>query len=178
MLPRVPVTSDSSGNLYGTTGEGGAGGIGSIYELQPGAAWRETILHSFDLLDDGEQALGGLIFDNSGNLYGASSIGGAQGGGVVYELTYSSGDWTFNSLYSLNAYQGTLASLAMDSSGQLYGTLFIGAEEVFRLTPSNGQWTLTGFSGGVGGYPYGNITLDSAGNLYTTASSAVFEITP
>jgi uncharacterized repeat protein (TIGR03803 family) len=178
VYPYSGVTVDSSGNLYGTTGEGGTGGVGSIYELQPGAGWRETILHSFDLLDDGEQALGGLIFDSSGNLYGASSIGGARGGGVVYELTFSGGSWTFNTLFDLTAYQGTLASLAMDSSGQLYGTLFSGAEEVFRLTPSNGQWTLTGFSGGVGGEPYGNITLDSAGNLYTTAANLVFEITP
>jgi hypothetical protein len=66
----------------------------------------------------------------------------------------------------------------MDPSGNLYGTIFEGAPEVFRLTPSGGQWNLTGFSGSVGSTPYGNMIVDSAGNLYGTATNVVFEITP
>lgn len=182
--PYSGVTLDSSGNIYGTTGGGGTGGVGTIYELQSGGGW--TILHNFlDGDDDGEHALGGLIFDRAGNLYGASSEGGTNGGGVAYELTPAGGTWSFHPLYSLHAYQGTLASLATDSSGQLYGTLYFGgSQEVFRLTPSSGGWTLTGFSGGVGSYAAGNVTLDAAGNLYTTSGNfngsdgAVFEITP
>src|SRR5580704_6694142 len=40
---------DASGNLYGTTGQGGADGLGVVFELSPrvGGGWTETVLHSF-----------------------------------------------------------------------------------------------------------------------------------
>ena len=73
----------------------------------------------------------------------------------------------------------------MDAAGNLYGTLSFTAPEVFRLSPSGGQWSLTGFSGSAGTTPLGNVVCDSLGNLYTTAESGgtygfgvVFEITP
>ena len=64
---------------------------------------------------------------------------------------------------------------------------------VFKLTPtSSGQWTSTvlhSFTGGLdGGYPYGGLTLDTAGNVYGTTqvggtgeyeyNGVAFEITP
>ena len=73
----------------------------------------------------------------------------------------------------------------MDAAGSLYGTVYSGVPEVFRLTPSNGGWTLTGSWAGVGNNPFGNVIFDGSGNLYTTASNGgpsevglVFEITP
>ena len=73
----------------------------------------------------------------------------------------------------------------MDAAGSLYGTNYYDVPEVFRLTPSNGSWTLTGSWGGIGSNPAGNVILDSSGNLYTTAHNGgpsevglVFEITP
>ena len=179
-FPYAGVIFDSSGNIYGTAEAGGTSGGGVIYELTPSASgWTETVLHTFTGGEDGEQAYGGLISDSAGNLYGATSIGGQNTGGEAYELSPSAGGWTFNLLYGLDAYQGTLAKLAMDSSGNLYGTLFDGGvPEVFRLTRSNGQWNLTGFNGSEGSFPYGNMILDSAGNLYGAAGNVVFEITP
>jgi len=179
-FPYAGVIFDSHGHIFGTTEAGGTSVGGVIYELTPsGSGWTETVLHNFsDFGEDGGQAYGGLISDSSGNLYGATSVGGQNSGGEAYELSPSNGGWTFNLLYGFNAYQGTLASLAMDSSGNLYGTLFIGAPEIFRLTPSNGQYNLTGFTGSAGNDPYGNMILDSAGNLYGTAGNVVFEITP
>ena len=101
---------------------------------------------------------------------------------VVYELTPAGSGWTFNQLYSF--YVGSFAKLTMDPAGNLYGTLFAADLEVFRLTPSNGQWTQTGFTGGVGDFRYGSVILDASGNVYATASGAgsygvgaVFEIT-
>jgi uncharacterized repeat protein (TIGR03803 family) len=60
---------------------------------------------------------------------------------------------------------------------------------VFKLTQSNGSWaysSLHDFTGGSdGGYPISNVTFDSEGNLYGTASrggqygdGVVWEITP
>jgi hypothetical protein len=73
----------------------------------------------------------------------------------------------------------------MDPAGKLYGTIYEGGPEVFQLTPSDGQWTLTGFSGNAGAEPSDNVILDASGNVYSTASAGgtygkgvVFEITP
>ncbi|MGA2906032.1 MAG: choice-of-anchor tandem repeat GloVer-containing protein [Candidatus Korobacteraceae bacterium] len=183
--PYAGVTFDTAGNIYGTTQAGGTSGVGTVYELTPSASgWTETILHNFSDGRDGGEPYGGLIFDQSGNLYGTTSTGGSEGGGTVFELTPSNGGWNFNVLYSFNAYMGSLAKLAMDTSGRLYGTILIGSPEVFQLTLSNGQWTQTGFNGSAGVYPFGNVIFDAAGNLYSTASEGgtegkgvVFEIT-
>jgi len=179
-FPYAGITFDNNGNIFGTAEAGGTSVGGVIYELTPsGSGWTETVLHNFSDFDEGGgQAYGGLISDSSGNLYGATSVGGQNTGGEAYELSPSNGGWTFKLLYGFDAYQGTLASLAMDSSGNLYGTIFIGTPEIFRLTPSNGQYNLTGFNGSEGGFPYGGMILDSEGNLYGTAGNVVFEITP
>jgi uncharacterized repeat protein (TIGR03803 family) len=184
--PYAGVVFDTAGNIYGTTLVGGTGGEGTVYELTPSASgWTETILYNFGDGLDGGQPYGALIFDQSGNLYGTTSMGGSQGGGTVYQLTPSNGGWNFNALYSFNAYMGPLATLAMDASGRLYGTILIGSPEVFQLTLSNGQWTQTGFNGSAGDYPFGNLIFDASGNLYSTANEGgtegkgvVFEITP
>jgi uncharacterized repeat protein (TIGR03803 family) len=66
------VIFDGVGNLYGTTGWGGAYGYGVVFELSPvGGGWTETVLHSFG--PQGEDAMypvNGLIMDAAGNLYG------------------------------------------------------------------------------------------------------------
>jgi hypothetical protein len=92
---------DRSGNLYGTTGGGGAYKYnGTVFELTPPAkgkiAWTETVLYSFcaqggAACTDGAGPFAGLIMDWSGNLYGTTYEGGANcqpnyGCGTVFEL--------------------------------------------------------------------------------------------
>ncbi len=86
----------------------------------------------------------------AGNLYGATSSGGTGSGGTAYELMPSSGSWTFDLLYSFTgtAYlPGSYGSLTKDAAGNFYGTNVKdganGVGSVFKLTPSNGGWTLT-----------------------------------
>src|ERR1022692_4195406 len=86
----VPVSSlifDKAGNLYGTTYQGGAYNFGTVFELTPasGGGWTETVLHTFGSGTDGGAPYGGLIFDASGNLYGTTQVGGADGYGTVFE---------------------------------------------------------------------------------------------
>ncbi len=185
--PQSGVIFDSAGNLYGTTEGGGTGGCGTVYELSPsGSGWMEKVLYNFQCgSSDGQSPIGGLIFDAAGNLYGTTNFGGANNGGTVFELSPSGGgNWTFHLLYSLR-YNGTLdfliygptGTLAMDSSGSLYGTTvmdgaFAGGS-VFKLTPSTGGWIYTSlhdFQGGSdGGNSFGNVVLDASGNVYGTA---------
>jgi len=74
---------DSTGNLYGTTGEGGSSDFGVVFKLDP--AGTETVLHSFSG-NDGKIPYGTLVPDKAGNLYGTTYAGGAYGGGVVFKI--------------------------------------------------------------------------------------------
>jgi uncharacterized repeat protein (TIGR03803 family) len=181
--PYAGLIFDSAGNLYGTATYAGADYAGVVYKLSPSASgWTESVIYTFP--DYFGQPYGGLISDQIGNLYGVTATLSTENT-VVYELTPTGGAWTFQQLYSFPAYVGSLAKLAMDSSGRLYGTIVIGGPEVFQLTLSNGQWTQTGFNGGAGAYPFGNVILDASGNVYGTANvggtndkGVVFQITP
>lgn len=87
--PSGPLIFDGSGNLYGTTGLGGAKRGGTVFELSPisGGIWNETILHNFDSnASDGLYPYSSLVFDARGNLYGTTSQGGANGTGTVFEI--------------------------------------------------------------------------------------------
>jgi uncharacterized repeat protein (TIGR03803 family) len=183
--PQSGVVLDNSGNLYGTTVQGGSRSDGTVFQLaHSGSSWTENLLYGFDNGSDGAFPVAGLIFDQSGNLYGATSEGGTGGQGTVFELTPANGSWTFSVLYSLIAPPGGFqcgpwGTLVMDGEGNLYGTERCnGANNlgtVFKLTPSGGGWTYTplhDFTGGNDGkYPYCNVILDANGNLYGTASA-------
>jgi uncharacterized repeat protein (TIGR03803 family) len=128
--PWATVIFDAAGNLYGTTGYGGAYTDGTVYELLPqgGGKWKEKLLHVFAGGKDGIEPFDGVIFDASGNLYGATFGGGK--GGVAFELEpRTSGPWQEFILHEFGT-PGDGASpdsgLVMDASGTLYGTTFGG----------------------------------------------------
>jgi uncharacterized repeat protein (TIGR03803 family) len=87
VTPYAGLVMDKSGNLYGTTvSGGGTGGVsGIVFEMTPAGA--ETILHNFGATGDGAFPWGGLVFDKSGNLYGTTLDGGANGFGTVFKVT-------------------------------------------------------------------------------------------
>jgi hypothetical protein len=49
--------------------------------------WAAKNLHSFTAQNDGESPEGNVVIDNSGNIYGTTSLAGANSQGVIYELT-------------------------------------------------------------------------------------------
>jgi uncharacterized repeat protein (TIGR03803 family) len=83
------VIFDTTGNLYGTTYQGGAyNSSGTVFKLMPGGgSWTETVVHSFGNGRDGSNPDAGLIMDASGNLYGTTNAGGTYGYGTVFEVT-------------------------------------------------------------------------------------------
>ena len=159
--PGGGLVMDSSGNLYGVTAYGGTGncvllgdsvGCGAVYEMSPpkqqGGAWTETILYSFPTSKRGYLPNGDLVFDKSGNLYGATVFGGTKGTtcdpyyggqcGVVFEISppkQKGGAWTQKVLHD---FPGTASGkqdgdgaepnggLLLDSKGTTYGTSYFG----------------------------------------------------
>jgi uncharacterized repeat protein (TIGR03803 family) len=169
--PFDSLVFDGAGNLYGTTEFGGAYSNGMVFKLTP--AGTETTLYSFTGGSDGAYPVAGLIFDSAGNLYGTTELGGGSCCGVVFKLTPTGTETVLHSFTGGNDGGMPIAGVIADSAGNLYGTTFNGGAYgfgvVFKLTPTGTETPLYSFTGGNdGGYLYGGVILDSAGNLYGT----------
>jgi len=170
------LVMDSSGNLYGITAYGGTGncvllgesvGCGAVYEMSPpkqkGGAWTETILYSFPTSKQGYVPNGDLVFDKSGNLYGATIFGGTKGTtcdvyyggqcGVVFEISppkQKGGAWTQKVLHNFAGIASGKqygdgaepnGGLVLDSEGGVYGTTANGGNQGCKTTSSIGCGT-------------------------------------
>jgi uncharacterized repeat protein (TIGR03803 family) len=137
------------------------------------AEWNEKVLYSFQGGTDGQLPVGSIVFDSAGNLYGATTQGGATNCspladcGTVFQLTPppKQGDpWTETVLYTFKGAKygdgdEPAGGLLIDSQGNLYGTtayggtgdcVLLGVEggcgTVFELSPPSekgGAWTET-----------------------------------
>lgn len=199
--PNGQLIFDSAGNLYGTA-YGGSGhapmdsGGGVVFELSPKlGAWDESVLYNFCSLGRGEicpdgdapyQA--GVTFGPSGNLYGMTEAGGNtknDGGGVIYELSPSSGAWNETVLASFPSptFGAPSGGVSLDPTGNVYGSFEFPHGGVFRLEVESGRKSVFDFNGSDGQQPIGGVTLDLKRDiLYGTASGngsglgAIYEI--
>jgi uncharacterized repeat protein (TIGR03803 family) len=176
--PVAGLAIDSSGNLFGVAEKGGANGDGTIVELVKGSSTLTT-LYSFTGGTDGQDPVGGLIVDTSGNLYGTTFAGGANNVGAVFELPKGAG--TVTTLASFNSTDGDEpeADLVRDSSGNLYGTTAQGGSPkgdgtIFEVVKGSGTITvLYNFNGSTDGKtPVSDLLMDGSGNLFGTTSAA------
>jgi len=148
---------------------------------------------------DGSGPMGGLVFDQAGNLYGTTTGGGSssacsQGCGTAFKLTPNAdGSWSESVLYSFCSLQGCRdgqtppSSLVFDQAGNLDGTTYYGGIPgqcggdgcgvVYQLKPNaDGVWkervlrSFSSINSSWGEAPRGALTLDNAGNLYGTTT--------
>src|SRR5262249_33713069 len=105
--PRGSLIADANGNLFGTTTGGGTSGNGTVFELVKsgsGYAGFPTTLVSFTA--NGAEPQGSLIADANGNLFFTTLIGGARGGGTVFELVKSGSGYALTTLGDFNVTNG------------------------------------------------------------------------
>ena len=183
-VPFGNLIQDASGNLYGTTIDGGTAGncdsgCGVVFKLTTKGEF--TRLYSFTNGSDGAYPFEGVVMDAAGNLYGASQ-NGALGGGVVFELT-SSGD--FHVLHSFDKNDGFAPNgLFLSADGNLYGTTNSGGDlscsagggggcgVVYKLDKAGTETVLYRFKGTSDGlFPQSPLLMDKAGNLFGTAQA-------
>lgn len=189
-FPYGEVIADKNGALYGTTGEAGTRGKGTIYRLTPAsgsATWPIKVLYDFTALT-GTNAGSGLVADSKGNLYGVTDQGGSDNVGVLFRLSppgKGKTAWTYTALHQFvgGFSDGAFpyATLLL-RAGYLYGTTIEGgtnsAGTIFSLRlpfaghPNAVYTQLHNFDMPTeGGQIYGGLVADSAGNLYGTASA-------
>lgn len=165
-----------------------------------------------NVCEDGSGSHSQLAIDAVGNLYGTTTAGGSGhntqklfGNGTVFELSPSANGWTETVLYSFCT-QGLgnvcpdgdfpNAGVTFDKAGNLFGTTEFGggtqhlnAGTLYKLWPENGAWkqtVLVSFYPSHRGFPSpaGSVSIDPAGNLYSTTSAggmaggSVFRLSP
>ena len=186
--PRAGLILDASGNLYGTTRNGGPSDKGTVFRLDTSGN-NFTVLHSFaGGATDGAHNSAGLILDASGNLYGTTQNGGPSDLGTVFKLDTAGNNFTVLHNFAGGASDGAnpnAGRMILDASGNLYGTTSSGGSSaggtVFRLDTSGDHFTVLHTfaiplpfgappAGGVsdGSDPEAGLVMDSAGNLYGT----------
>jgi len=190
-LPTYPgqITFSPRNVLFGAQVFGG-NDAGILYDLHPPATpsgaesglWRYHIEHTYGNGNDGGQP-GPIVFDPSGNIFGAEADGGPPGAaGLVYELTPSSDGWNETILY---AFQGGSDGsnpwgVALDPSGKnIFGVTSSGGNQqcynnvgcgtVYELKRSGSKWTKTTlhvFQQDTEGGDPGPLLRDRSGNLF------------
>jgi uncharacterized repeat protein (TIGR03803 family) len=176
------LTRAASGNLYGTTGEGGQYSLGSVFELTNAGV--EGTLYNFTGGNDGYYPSGGVTMDSAGNLYGTTIFGGgtacAGGGcGIIWKVNTSGSETILYSFTGGADGREPRASPILDSSGNLYGTATVGGDlncplgfgegcgTVWKLGTAGNLTVLYTFTGGTdGAAPTAGLVMDSSGNLY------------
>jgi uncharacterized repeat protein (TIGR03803 family) len=173
--PDAGLVQATNGNFYGTTHSGGANGAsGTVFRITPQGAL--TTLYSFCAQTncvDGLNPSAGLVQAINGNFYGTTLAGGANGEGVVFEITPG------GTLTTLHSFEGTGdegpdAALVQATNGKFYGTTYEGGAHndgmVFSLAVGQGPFVQTlPTSGGVG------TTVIIMGNGLTGSTGVTFE---
>jgi uncharacterized repeat protein (TIGR03803 family) len=145
--PQTGLMMDASGNIFGTTSDGGANNHGgTIFELSPKKSkWTYSVLYSFcaqKKCADGNGPSSRVVLDTEGNLYGTTVDGGStDDGGTVFKLAPAGGEWTLQVLHSFCTeggkkctdgeypypgvnltYPGAASGALYDGTSPLYGT--------------------------------------------------------
>lgn len=107
---------DPSGNLFGSTNDGG--GPGTVFEMTlVQGSWRLTTIQNL-----GSSMYGDLAIDQSGNLYGGILAGGLYGYGAIFKLTPSGSRWIYTDLHDFSNSDGANPfGDTLLSNGILYG---------------------------------------------------------
>jgi uncharacterized repeat protein (TIGR03803 family) len=184
--------------LYGATPGCGTYGYGTVYAVNQSG--KEKIIRNFNFgSGKGVEPSGGVIVDNSGNIYGTTIYGGhfvncgqMLGCGTVFKLTPAGAETILHSFSAngIDGYNPQFETLTLDSVGNLYGTTKAGGTNgvgiAFQISPSGKEAILYNFGAGVTDAAYPNSLVFGKNNtLFGTsygggslASGTVFRLIP
>ena len=160
---------DVDGLLYGTTSDGGAGRVGTVFKVT--TAGVETVVSSFGCQRDGGSPTANLI-SVGGKLYGTNSICGANNGGTVFKVTAAG---VAKGLYFFHIGDGAspIAGL-IKLGGSLYGTTLKGGASgdgtIFGVTKAGVEKVVYSFRGGSDGSGPEGALIGAGGTFFGTTT--------
>lgn len=164
------MVQGSDGNFYGTTVNGGLGGV--AFRITPDGA--SSILHSFGSGTDGASPYAGLTLASDGSFYGATANGGINSLGTLFKMTPSGAVTILHSFAGAADGAAPMAAPIEGRDGNFYGTTNSGGPSnfgtVYKLTPTGVLTTLYTFSGGDGQYPSSVLVQGNDGDFYGTTT--------
>ncbi len=175
---------DATGNVYGSTRNGGAQNDGVSFKLAPVSGskfWSETVLHDFCSAANCSDGAGpsSLAIDTAGNLFGTTQLGGdtcgGSGCGTLFEIA---SDGTYSVLYNFCSNSGCTdgadpTGVVLSASGEIFGTTDDGGNNnngtVYRFNGAlHTLYTFCKTDCEAGREPFSPPLLDGAGNLFGT----------
>jgi uncharacterized repeat protein (TIGR03803 family) len=172
--PAADLTLSGS-TLYGTTGEGGSSGRGTVFSINTDGS-NYKVLYSFAGSNDGRTPLAGLTLSDS-TLYGTTNEGGTSDVGTIFSINTDGSNYRVLHSFARasNDGIGPRADLAL-SGATLYGTTNEGGTSdvgtIFSINTDGSNYrVLYSFAGGSndGVYPQG-LTF-SGSTLYGTTNA-------
>ena len=190
--PTGNLVFDSSGDMFGRTGLGGADQEGIVWEIAHGSSTITVLAPIPPSVNPGEASVtvGGLAIDSNGNLYGtASPETNSAGDGSIWELPAGGSAITIVASFDGTDGSSPASGLFVDSSGDIFGEAQSGGASFGNANALSGQGygsifeiaagsstitTLASFNGTDGEVPNGGLVADANGNLFGVAMTGVF----
>ena len=178
--PTGGLVSDASGNLYGTTYNGGTYNYGTVFKLDTKQV--VTLLATFNYTN-GAWPSCTLALDSAGYLWG-TTMGGGGGlqAGTIFRVPANGlpANPLPPAFATFTGANGSipLAGLTLGPDGAYYGTTKAGGKHnygvVYRVSANGAITDLVSFAGGNGAYPIAALIPGSNGVFYGTTSGLGF----
>lgn len=172
--PEAGLVLANDGNLYGTSGQGGAGGgYGTAFMLGTDGS-NFQVIHTFTNGADGGYP-GDLVEYSDGNLYGISNSGASEGAGNFFQIVPNGVNSTVNSIHDFTppgAYEQGYGHPFIGGDGKFYAALQSGGMnfdgQVVQLDTLGNVADVYDFVivGGDDAFPYSTVLEGADGNLY------------
>jgi uncharacterized repeat protein (TIGR03803 family) len=171
--PNVTLVVAENGKLYGMTNEGGPAEVGVLFEYDPVAP---AFAVKFNFQDpDGRKPYGALAIGPNGKIYGTTSEGGTNDGGLIFEYDSETGVLTTKSEFSGAPGGAQPNGTLVEFDGKLYGLTTRGGDygsgTIFEIDPATNAFTKRkDLEAANGKYPLGSLLLASNGKFYGMTS--------
>ena len=178
--PEAALCVGNDGALYGTTYQGAAQGLGTVFKVTTSGVLTTLVEFGSFGTDMGGRPLGSLTQGSDGSFYGTTLVNGPSNfsGGTIFRMTP---DGTLTVLVNFNTSNGAspIGKLVQGVDGAFYGTTQQGGANsfgtVFKVTAAGAFTKLVDFTGNGatnrGRFPAGGMVIGTDGVFYGTTES-------